>query len=366
MSIDDLTRRCRQLETLSDLAALVTSSLDTREIRKRAIEAATTVADAETGSLLLLDQDTGELFFEVALGDHAAAIREIRLAPGQGIAGWVAQKGEAVVINDTQSDPRFFKGADAKSSFKTRNMICVPVRTKDRIIGVLQAINKNEGAFDELDRDGLAALANQVAVAIENANLYRELKEAFHETAAALAETIEKRDPYTGGHTHRVMKYSLAIGRTMGMSPSELEDLKLAAILHDIGKIGIRDSILLKNDRLDREELATMNMHAQFGADILSHVKKLQTVIPGVRGHHEKLDGKGYPDGLSGEAVPLIARIIAVADTFDAMTTDRPYRKALSTETAVAELRKCSGTQFDGALVEHFVRSLSEGSGDAA
>jgi len=289
-----------------------------------------------------------------------------RLAVGQGIAGWVAEKGEAAIIKDAQSDPRFFRGADEKSAFRTRNMICVPVRSRDRVIGVLQAINKKQGRFDELDRDGLSALASQVAVAVENAALYQELREAFHQTAAALAETIEKRDPYTGGHTQRVMRYSLATARAMGMTGNELEDLKLAAILHDIGKIGIRDSILLKNDRLDSEETLVMNRHSEFGAEILRHVKKLRGVIPGVRGHHEKLDGTGYPDRLSGDEVPLIARIIAVADTFDAMTTDRPYRRAMSAEAAFAELRRHAGSQFDGDVVESFIRSLPEGRSHAA
>lgn len=355
---DELQRRVRQLTTLMELSSLVNSTLDTREIRRRAIEASTKLVSAETGSLLLLDPETGELFFEVALGDKGNILKEIRLGRGQGIAGWVAENNKPVIINDALSDPRFFRGADKKSAFETKNMVCVPVSTKDRMLGVLQAINKKGGPFDDEDRDVLSALANQVATAIENANLYRELKETFYGTSQALAETIEKRDPYTGGHTQRVMNYSLEIGRMMGLPEETMEELKLAAILHDIGKIGVRDSILLKNDRLDREEALIMNRHAEYGSEILEHVGKLRRVIPGVRGHHEKFDGTGYPDGLKGEAIPFIARIIAVADTFDAMTTDRPYRKALSTGEAVRELLRCSGTQFDGEVVKHFVSFL--------
>ncbi len=342
-----------------ELSALVNSTLDTREIRERAIEAATTLADAEAGSLLLVDRETGDLFFEVAVGGKGESLKQIRLARGQGIAGNVAETGKAVIINDTQSDPRFFKEADAKSAFRTRNMVCVPLKTKGKVIGVLETINKR-GLFDDEDCRILSALANQVAIAVENANLYRELRDAFHDTAQALAETIEKRDPYTGGHTQRVMKYSLAIGKMMGLTEKEIEELKLAAILHDIGKIGIRDSILLKKGRLDKDELDAMSRHAEFGSEILLHVKQLKGVIPGVRGHHERYDGAGYPDCLRGEDIPIIARIIAVADTFDAMTTDRPYRKGLSVSAAVSELRTCSGTQFDGAVVEAFVRHLPE------
>jgi putative methionine-R-sulfoxide reductase with GAF domain len=358
--INLLQRKLQQAKTLIELSALVNSTLDTREIRKRAIEAATCLANAETGSLLLVDPETGELFFEVALGDKGSALKQIRLAKGQGIAGWVAETGESLIIHDVASDPRFFGGADAKSTFRTKNIICVPVKAKDRILGVLQTINKKDGVFDDEDKDGLCALANQVAIAIENANLYQELKETFYETSQALAETIEMRDPYTGGHTERVMNYSVEIGRAMGLSAHEMERLKLAAILHDIGKIGIHDSILLKNDRLNPDETIKMHEHTAYGSEILSNVKRLHDIIPGVRGHHEKYDGTGYPDKLKGTAIDPIARIIAVADTYDAMTTDRPYRKALSMQTAMDELKKCSWKQFDGDVVEHFIRVLPE------
>ncbi|NJD55086.1 MAG: HD domain-containing protein [Nitrospirae bacterium] len=343
-----------------DLSALINSTLDTREIRRRAIEAAARLVEAETGSLLLVDRATGELFFEVALGEQGDKLKQIRLGKGQGIAGWVAESGEPIIIRDVAADPRFFGGADARSEFTTRDMICVPVSTKERSLGVLQAINKTTGSFDEEDKDVLFALANQVAIAVENANLYQELKETFYETAQALAETIERRDSYTGGHTQRVMQYSVAIGRSMELPGREMERLRLAAILHDIGKIGIRDSILLKNDRLDAEEVKIMNEHSVCGAEILEHVRQLHDIIPGVRGHHEKYDGTGYPDGLKGRDIDLIARIIAVADTYDAMTTDRPYRKALSMQTAIGELKKFAGKQFDADVTDHFIRILPD------
>lgn len=342
------------------MTALINSTLDTGKIRKRAIEAAARLLDAETGSLLLIDPETQDLYFEVALGEKGDSLKTIRLKKGQGIAGWVAETGEPALVHDASSDPRFFKEADKKSAFVTRNMLCVPVKTKEKTLGVLQAVNKINGAFEEADIEILNALANQVAVAVENANLYEELKEAFYGTAQALAETIEKRDPYTGGHTKRVMNYSMDIGRHMGLGKAELEKLRLSAILHDIGKIGVKDSVLLKTDRLDKGEAEVMRMHARYGFEILYNIKQLRDIIPGVLGHHEKYDGSGYPDGLKGDEIPLSARIIAVADTFDAMTTDRPYRKALSTEEALAELIKFSGTQFDKEAVEAFVKAFKE------
>lgn len=353
-------KELNSLRILAELSALLNSTLDTREIRKRAIEAAIRLMDTETGSLLLVDQEKAELFFEVALGDKGESLKEIRLKIGQGIAGWVAQQGEPLIVADVQNDYRFFRDADKKSSFTTKNMICVPVRSKDKLIGVLQAINRKHGNFLPEDLETFTALANQVAIAIENARLYEELRETFYGITLALAETLEKRDPYTSGHVKRVRDYTLAIGCRLGLPPDDLESLQLAAILHDIGKIGIRDNVLLKPGRLDAEELEAMNHHPQYAAEILHHVKYLEKLVPGVRGHHEKLDGTGYPDGLSGEEINLFARIIAVADSFDSMTTDRPYRKALSPEEAIAELRRCSGTQLDGAVVETFILAYQE------
>lgn len=356
----DLEKRLRQLETLIAVSGMVNSTLEPWEIREKAIEAATRLMNAGAGSLLLVDHEGSGLFFEVALGERGERLKRVRLEKGQGIAGWVAENGEPVIVHDVQSDQRFFKGADEMTKFVTRNMICVPVKSKDKILGVLQAINKKDGDFDNDDLEALLGLANQVAIAIENANLYQDLKETFYGIAQALAETIEKRDPYTGGHTKRVMDYSFAIGKKMGLSKDLLEKLELSAILHDIGKIGVKDDILLKKGRLDHEEFKDMCMHAGYGSEILSHVRQLHDVIPGVRGHHERYDGTGYPDGLKDKDIPVIARIISVADTFDALTSDRPYRKALNKEKAFEELRKNVGTQFDAEVVEAFISVWEE------
>ncbi|MDA8085465.1 MAG: GAF domain-containing protein [Nitrospiraceae bacterium] len=349
-----------RLKALIDLSAIVNSSLDITEIRKKAIEAAMSLFGAEAGSLLFVDKETGGLYFDVALGDKGDRAKAVRLEKGQGIAGWVALHGDPVIANDARSDSRFFHGADSESGFVTKNMICVPVSSRGRTLGVLQAMNKI-GGFDNSDLDLFIALSNQVAVAMENARLYNELKETFYAVVNAMAETIEKRDPYTAGHTSRVSVYSMSIGRAMGLQGGEMGNLRLSAILHDIGKIGVRDAVLLKNQRLTPEEETLIRKHVEYGADILGHIPQLREVIPGVRSHHEKYNGTGYPDGTAGEVIPLPARIIAVADTFDAMTTDRPYRKGLSAGQAIAELKRCSGTQFDPSVVAAFVKAWEDG-----
>jgi HD-GYP domain-containing protein (c-di-GMP phosphodiesterase class II) len=354
--------KVRQLSTLMALSTILNSTLEQKEVRRRAIEAATRLTESEVGSLLLVDEEKNELFFEVALGEKGEKVKEIRLKIGEGIAGWVAKTGKAVIIDDVQNDPRFFKGADRKSSFVTRNMICVPVKSEGKIIGVLQAINKlKRGRFTKDDLEGFESLADQVAIAIEKSRLYHELRDTFFCAAEALADAIEKRDPYTGGHTKRVLQYSLAIGKYLDLMDDEIERLRLAAILHDIGKIGVEDRILRKRDKLNNEEYEMIKMHPVWGSEIMGHIKQLKDIIPGMRYHHERIDGKGYPDHLCGNEIPIIAKIISVADTFDAITTERPYQESLSMDVAFKELRASAGTQFDNKVVEAFLKAYEAG-----
>jgi HD-GYP domain-containing protein (c-di-GMP phosphodiesterase class II) len=352
----------KQLMTLTVLSRILNSTLEHRTVRRRAMQAATELMKAEVGSLLLIDEETNRLYFEVALGDKEETVKTFHLEMGEGIAGWVAQHGEPLIVHDAQNDPRFFSEVDKKSKFTTRNVICVPVKVKDKTIGVLEAINKlGGGSFSEDDISIFQSLADQVAVALDNARLLAEIEGLFFQTAESLADAIEKRDPYTGGHTKRVTEYSIAMGEELNLESDEMRWLKLAAILHDIGKIGVEDVILRKEDKLTEEEYDQMKKHTLMGAEIIGHIKQLHGIIPGLKYHHEKIDGRGYPEGLADGSIPLIAKIVAVADTFDAMTSDRPYRKALRKEEAFSELRRCVGTQFDRELVDSFIKACEAG-----
>lgn len=358
----EVEERVERLSLLSQLGQILNSSLNHQDVRTRAIEAAIHLMKAEAGSLLLLDEEGKNLFFEVALGDKGESIKKMVLDLKKGVAGWVAQTGEPLRVNHPEKDPRFFKEIDERIGFKTRNLLCVPVRVKDRILGVLEAINKKGGEdFDDEDLSLFISLANQVAIALDNARLYQEMEEMFFQTTKSLAEAIEKRDPYTGGHTQRVTQYCLAVAKYLPIKPEELKWLKIASILHDIGKIGIDDQVLRKPTRLDPHEFDLIRRHPKIGAEILGHIKQLKEIIPGVKYHHEHMNGKGYPEGLIGEGIPMIARIIAVTDTYDAITTDRPYRKALSKERAISELKKGAGTQFDWKVVEAFLQAFHSG-----
>jgi len=358
---DHSRRQAQQFATLAELSAILNSNLDSKKVQTAAMEAITRLLECEVGSLLVVDAEKDELYFEVALGEKGDVVKEIRLKMGEGIAGWVAKNAEPVLIPDASKDSRWASRFDKKSKFQTRNMVCVPVCSHDKVIGVLQAINKISKSFDEQDLDLLEALSHPVAIALDNAMLYEEQREMFFETAEALAEAIEKRDLYTGGHTKRVSEYSITIGKYLPLSEEDRNWLHLAAILHDVGKIGVPEDILNKPGRLEKHEYLEMTRHPQYGYEILHHIRKMDKAVPGMRSHHERYDGKGYPDKIKGETIPLIARIISVADTFDAMTTDRPYRKALSDKEALRELRKYRGEQFDSQVVKAFLKAYKKG-----
>jgi HD-GYP domain-containing protein (c-di-GMP phosphodiesterase class II) len=363
--LDKLRRiedKVERLALLSHLSQILNSTLDHKEIRRRAMEAATQLMKAEVGSLLLVDEEERQLYFEVALGDREKEIKTISLNFGEGIAGWVAQHGKPLIVNAPGKDRRFFKGVDERTEFKTRNIICVPVKVKKKIIGVLEAINKKgKRGFDKEDLSLLTSLADQVAIALDNSRLYQELEEMFFQTADSLADAIEQRDPYTGGHTQRVTLYSQAIAKYLQLKPLERKWLKITSVLHDIGKIGIEDHILKKPTRLSPKEFDLIKHHSDIGAKIIGHIRQLKEIVPGVKYHHEQINGKGYPDGLRGKDIPILAKIVAVADTYDAMTTDRPYRKAMEKEAAIEELKRCSGTQLDKEVVEAFITAYRKG-----
>jgi len=351
----------KRLLTLLEVSRILNSTLDPKKVRTRAMEAVVRLLNCDAGSLYLVDEPKKELYFEVALGERADEIKEIRLKIGEGIAGWVAETGKPALIADCAKDPRWASRFDKKSKFQTKNMVTVPVQAKGKTIGVLQAINKRgPKPFDREDLKLMESLADSVAIALENAFLHDQQRKTFLQTAEAMATAIDKRDPYTGGHTQRVSDFAKAIAKELNLDKETMERLELASILHDIGKIGIEDRILRKPDKLTDEEFTQMRSHPEQGYEILSHILSLGEVIPGMRYHHERPDGRGYPAGLKNNQIPLIARVIAVADTWDAMTSDRPYRPALREEAAVLELRKNLGNQFDPEVVRAFFQAYQK------
>lgn len=236
----------------------------------------------------------------------------------------------------------------------------VPLIVKGQPIGTLNIGAKRPFAYTSDDLATLEKLASQISVALENARLLTDLQELFIGTLKALSEAIDAKSSWTKGHSDRVTRFALDIGTKMELDEKAMKDLELAGLLHDIGKIGTFELILNKPGSLTEEEMNIMKQHPSKGAEILSPIKQLKNIIPALKHHHEFYDGTGYPDGLKEEEIPLMARILAVADTFDSMTAERPYRKTPGHEKAVEELKRCSGTQFDPKVVEAFLKIVEK------
>lgn len=367
--IQTMQEKVQQLELMNEFSALLNSTLDTDTVREKALEATCKLLRCETASLLLVDEAKGDLYWESALGAGKALKNNVRLPiDDRSIAGYVAMTGQGLIVNDVPNDPRHSKKTVFKAGgFVTRNMICMPLKAKQKVLGVLQAINRlphlfgeGDALFREDERRILEALSHQVSIAIENSKLYASVKKTFLDTVEALAEAIEKKDHYTGGHTKRVVYYTQCISKYLNLTAEEQERIRLGAVLHDVGKIGIEDNILKKQAPLDQEEWKVMQKHPDIGFDIMSRVEGLKDVIGGMRYHHERWDGKGYPFGMKGEEIPLLARIISVADTYDAMVSTRPYRKGLDPKIAYDEIVKYSGTQFDPKVVDAFIEAFKK------
>lgn len=347
--------KINKIMKLYETGRKIASSIKLSKLMKEIIQITQEELGAEAGSLYLIDHEKQELWFEVALGEKGDKIKEIRLKMGEGIAGKVAQEGITLNIKDANKSAYFKKDISEKIDFKQKAMLTMPVIFKEQTIAVIQLINKKNGKFfTKNDEELLEGIAANIAVALENAKLFDNVKRQSMDFINVLTSAIDAKDPYTNGHSKRVTEYSLNIGKAMGLDEEKLENLKYLAILHDVGKIGIKDSILGKEAPLSDEEFSIMKTHTLIGEKILGEMNSLKSMVIGAKYHHEKYNGKGYTENLKGEEIPLEARIIAVADTYDAMTTDRPYRRGLDHNVAVEEINRCSGTQFDPEIVKYF------------
>jgi len=353
-----LKQKVKEVSSLYEVGKVIGSTLELygkEGLLDRIMAMVTQVMNAEACSVLLVDEKTKELYFEIGQGEKGEEVKQIRLKIGQGIAGWVAENGKPCIVPDTSKDNRFFKKADDKTKFQTKSIIAVPMKTKDKVIGVLEVLNKKgETTFNRHDQELIEAISNLAVNSIDNAKLYESIKKLYKSTIQVLSNAMDSKDPYTHGHSRRVAKYSVEIAKKMGMNMQQVEDINFAALLHDIGKIGIRDSILCKPGKLTDEEFNIIRDHPVISAQILAPVEFLKDKIPMVKHHHEKYNGTGYPDKLAGKDIPLGARIISVADAFDAMTSDRSYRKGMSFKAAIKELENCKNTQFDPEIVDIF------------
>lgn len=351
---EERNQRVRELTALNTLAWALGRDTHFEALLDGALAEVMNVTSAEAGSIMLVQPD-GTLRIECARGLSDDVVTSTRVEMGEGIAGWVAQNRRPLVLVD--ADEQGF-GSEPYSE-GARSALAVPLVCKGDVTGVLNVSKvSSDEAFSAENQKVVASFAGQLAMAIDNAKLYVDLENTFLGTIGALASAVDAKDPYTYGHSSAVTDYALAIGREMAFSSGELETLRIAALLHDIGKIGIDSAILNKPGRLEPDEYVMIQRHPDIAANILSSLDFLKDVVPFVQYHHERWDGGGYPTGITGEQIPLGARIISVADAFDAMTSERPYRPALDYAQAIEELRACAGTQFDATVVDAFVRCV--------
>jgi putative nucleotidyltransferase with HDIG domain len=309
------------------------------------------VLDAQRGAIVLADAE-GKLRLRALATGRAEP--QGRTHFSQSIAQRSFSRGESMLCTSVGDDPTLAQ-APSISEGAMASVLCVVLRTPRKRLGVLH-LDRNywQRPFTEDDLHLADALAANVSAGIESAQLLAQQRDLFFNTITVLGQTVELRDPYTGNHTVRVTNYALLLAEELKLNAEEVRLIRIGTPLHDIGKIGINDAILSKPGRLSPEEFEIMKSHTTRGEAILKTVPGLEDALPIVRSHHEQWDGQGYPDGLAGEAIPRLARIVAVCDAFDAMTSDRPYRKGLPLDVVFAELEKQGGQQFDRDCVAAF------------
>ncbi|MDD5070629.1 MAG: HD domain-containing protein [Candidatus Omnitrophica bacterium] len=306
---------------------------------------------------LLLADNSDELRIEQTSGFDSEKVRELVLKKGESISGFVLARKEPIKVDDLKSEPYLLK--KNKESYFTNEFISVPILSRHRVLGVINICGRNiDKTFSKKDVALASSVGRVCGIAFEGIFLYDRLEDSYLKMITALAQALDARDSYTKRHSENVTRYSSAIAKEMKLSLHQQEVLVRAALLHDLGKIGISDAVLLKPGKLTAEEFAQIKEHPLKGYEIVQSLSFLKESANLILHHHERFDGKGYPQGIKGIEIELGARILAVADSFDAMTTDRPYRPAMSVDQAVSELIKSKANQLDPEIVDCFIKVL--------
>ncbi|MGA2090366.1 MAG: HD domain-containing phosphohydrolase [Endomicrobiales bacterium] len=358
--IGDLDNLLVMLVGIHEFGMTATGIASKEELNQSVIDSACRLLRSDAGSLMMLNHETNELTVAASRGLSPEVVAVTRLKIGEGVAGRVAETGKGIFVEDIKTDVRFLHST-MPDHYTARSFISVPLRVKNRIIGVLN-VNSVEAdqRFEERDVRLLTILADQAAITLENIDLYDNLQNFYLEMVQTLARAIDAKDAYTHEHADRARRYARLIGHKLNLPAPMIRHIEYAALMHDIGKIGIDEQILHKAGKLTQEERAIIMKHPSIGNRILAPVAFLSPIAPMVLYHQEWYNGQGYPEGLRGEEIPLGARIVAAIDAFDAITSDRPYRKALPRSVAIEELQKGAGTQFDPKVVIAFLDILEE------
>ncbi|MFA5389758.1 MAG: HD-GYP domain-containing protein [Candidatus Omnitrophota bacterium] len=358
---EDLEKKIKEFSALYEVGKFITSTLHLDEVLALITKKAAKITNASACSLRLLDKSGHELLLRSSYGFNNKKFQKIKksLRVGESIAGRVVKNGKPYIINDLRKD-RYYKYPNYVTEKGLRSLVTVPLVQKDKIIGVLSIYNTKIGQYTPDDVKLLTMFASQAAIAIENARLFEQAQTGYLNTIRTLSNIIDAKDSQTFGHSERVMEHCMDIASALCLTEEQKEVLKYAGLLHDIGKIGIDVGILRKPSKLSREEWKIMAMHPVVGSGIVEQIGFLDDLAPIILHHHERYDGKGYPSGLRKEKIPLGARILSVVDAYESMVSDRPYRKALSSEKIRQELVEGAGSQFDPAVVKAFLKVLNK------
>ena len=353
-TVEALKQENARLNSLLQITQSLSSTINLDKLLTKITDIVRITLRADRCSVFLLDRERNELWSKIATGMK----KEIRFPANKGIAGHVATSGEVLNIPDAYADSRFNPDIDKKTGYRTRNMLTMPMRNNQgEIIGVFQVLNKDKGAFTNEDEDLLTAISGVAAASIENAQLYDELNKSFVSFIETLSSALDARDYITSGHSRRVTLYAVEIASLMRLSQEQINVIRYASLLHDIGKIGIPEIVLFKNKKLTEDEYEIIKRHATLSKSILSkiHFQRHLRDIPAIAAsHHEKIDGTGYPEGLKGEQIPLGGKIIAVCDVFDALTSRRQYRDRMELEKVMDILENETASSFEPFVVYQF------------
>lgn len=340
-------RKAADALNLVEAARELSRALDPKDVLDRALSRAMKLTNAATGSIMLLDDETGTLTITTATGLPVEVVESTVVRIGEGIAGWVAASGQPVLVEDLPGKK------SSSQRHGVRSAVSVPIADEEGLLGVLNVGSRAFPArFTQDDLDSLEILGRQTGVALSNARAITEAGSLYYDSLKVLAIALETKDPYATGGTERVIEYATGIAREMKLGQKESRAIEIAAMLHDVGMAAVRGQSSECDRPLSTVERGMLKMHPVIASEILAQAPALREVAPIVYHHHEHFDGSGYVEGVAGDRIPLGARILAVADAYVAMTSERSYRAARSSREALAELHEKAGTQFDPRVVE--------------
>jgi len=351
-----LEERRADAASLLEVSRSVNASLRPTQVLRTIAETAVHITAAKACSIRLLNPGRDELTAGASYGLSLDYLAKGPLRLSESALDREVIAGRAVSVVDVRKDPRFRYREEAAEEGLV-SVLCLPLRRGEEVFGVLRVYSGQRHLWSWRERRLLQGFADQAAIALDNARLHEDLRRNYWETVNALSRAIEAKDPYTLGHSERVTDYALQLGRALNLSGEEMETLRFAATLHDIGKIGVTDESLARSGHLDMSEEILVRMHPLIGISILQPVEFLAPGLDAVRYHHERWDGKGYPEGLAGEQIPLLGRILAVANLYDRLQTGSPGRPGLTPREAAAYLRRQAGIALDPKLTEVFLRA---------